>query len=292
MYAIAGVTGHTGAGIAENLLAQGKKVRVIVREAEKGAKWKAKGAEVAVASLDDSNALAGALRGVEGAYLLLPPNLTSTDMVKDNAARVQTIGRAIAAAKVPHVVFLSSAGAQHAEGTGPIKTLHRAEVELPKLAPSTRFTWLRPGFFLENTDVATAETQGILVALFDPEKAAPMVATADIARIGAKALVEGPRDGRASILEIAGPREVSSADLARELSALLGKHIEVVHVPREGLQGALEQAGLGSDLARLYAEMSIAFETGHADYERNGARFERGTVEPREVLATLRTARA
>ncbi len=34
------------------------------------------------------------------------------------------------AAKLPHVVLLSSVGAQHEKGTGPIQALHHAEREL------------------------------------------------------------------------------------------------------------------------------------------------------------------
>jgi len=40
MYAIAGVTGHTGKVIADTLLSQGRKVRVIVRSEEKGKGYK------------------------------------------------------------------------------------------------------------------------------------------------------------------------------------------------------------------------------------------------------------
>src|ERR1051325_5750281 len=36
MYVVAGVTGHTGGAVAEALLAQGEKVRVIVRDADRG----------------------------------------------------------------------------------------------------------------------------------------------------------------------------------------------------------------------------------------------------------------
>ena len=78
MFAITGITGHTGAVVAETLLAAGKPVRVIVRDAAKGAAWKARGAEVAVADLKDAAALAQAFRGVQGAYVLSPPDLTTT----------------------------------------------------------------------------------------------------------------------------------------------------------------------------------------------------------------------
>src|SRR5688500_5122379 len=123
MYAIAGVSGHTGSVAADTLLAQGKKVRVIVRDAAKGEAWKAKGAEVAIASLDDSAALAKAFAGAEGAYVLLPPSPTSSDPVGHNARVTASIAKAVKAANLPHVVLLSSVGAQHADGTGPIKTL-------------------------------------------------------------------------------------------------------------------------------------------------------------------------
>src|SRR5579863_7705323 len=74
MFVISGVSGHTGAVAANTLLAAGKKVRVIVRDAQKGEAWRARGADVAVASLDDAGALATAIAGADGFYALVPPN--------------------------------------------------------------------------------------------------------------------------------------------------------------------------------------------------------------------------
>jgi uncharacterized protein YbjT (DUF2867 family) len=120
MYAIAGVSGNTGSVVADTLLAQGKKVRVIVRDAAKGEAWKARGAEVAVAALEDRAALTKALTGVEGAYLLVPPRMTSNAPLEENAAVIDAMAAAVTAARVPHVVLLSSVAAHHASGTGPI----------------------------------------------------------------------------------------------------------------------------------------------------------------------------
>ncbi len=66
MYVVAGVSGNTGKVVAETLLAQKQPVRVIVRSAEKGEEWKARGAEVAVAELDDVAALTRGARWREG----------------------------------------------------------------------------------------------------------------------------------------------------------------------------------------------------------------------------------
>src|SRR5689334_8721159 len=74
MFVVAGVTGHVGAGVAQELLSKGEKIEVIVRDAAKGAEWSKKGAEVAVGSLEDSAFLTGALKGADGFFTLMPPN--------------------------------------------------------------------------------------------------------------------------------------------------------------------------------------------------------------------------
>src|ERR1043166_6010739 len=147
MYAIAGVSGHTGSVAAATLLAQGKPVRVIVRDAAKGAAWSQKGAEVAVASLEDTAALTRALTGVAGAFVLLPPQgtIASPTPLEHNRKVSAAIAEAVRAARLPHVVLLSSVGAQHEAGTGPIRALHRAERDLP--APGAAVTAVRAAYF-------------------------------------------------------------------------------------------------------------------------------------------------
>ena len=49
MYAVTGITGRVGGAVAEHLLAQGERIRAIVRNPEKAASWKDRGAEIAVA---------------------------------------------------------------------------------------------------------------------------------------------------------------------------------------------------------------------------------------------------
>ena len=57
MFVVVGATGNTGSVVADTLLSQKQPVRIVVRSADKGAAWKAKGAEIAVASLDDVSSL-------------------------------------------------------------------------------------------------------------------------------------------------------------------------------------------------------------------------------------------
>src|SRR5690349_6425184 len=213
MYAIAGVSGNTGNVVADTLLAQGKKVRVIVRDAAKGEPWKARGAEVAVAALEDTAALTRALAGVEGAYLLVPPRMGSSAPLEENRTVVTSLAAAVKAAKVPHVVLLSSIGAQHATGTAPVQSVHHAEEALA--ATGTALTAVRAAYFIENwASTLGMLAQGVVPTFLPADLAIPMVATKDIGRTAAAALIEGGR-GR-QVIELSGPREYSSRDVAAE----------------------------------------------------------------------------
>ena len=74
MFAITGVTGKVGGAVARSLLAQGHKVRAVVRDAEKGRSWSAQGCDIAIASVEDAAGLTKAFHGVEGVFLMTPPN--------------------------------------------------------------------------------------------------------------------------------------------------------------------------------------------------------------------------
>ena len=80
MYVVSGATGQTGSVVAKKLLEENLPVRVIVRSEEKGKKFKDLGAEVAVADLQDADALTEALRGGKVLYLMNPPAYQSEDL--------------------------------------------------------------------------------------------------------------------------------------------------------------------------------------------------------------------
>src|SRR5579859_2395310 len=120
MFVVAGVTGHVGSVVAQELLARKKPVRVLVRSAEKGSPWAKQGAEVAVVELEDEVALARSLAGATGFFVLLPPNYEAQDFFAKQRTTAESIAAAVHASAVPHVVLLSSVGAELPSGTGPI----------------------------------------------------------------------------------------------------------------------------------------------------------------------------
>jgi uncharacterized protein YbjT (DUF2867 family) len=288
MFVVAGVSGQTGAAVARTLLSQEKSLRVLVRSEEKGAGWRAQGADVAVVNLEDSSALARALTGAEGAYLLLPPAYASADPNASSRAVVDAYAVALKQSPVQHVVLLSSVGAQHPDRTGPIIPCHYAEQQLSKLN-GTRFTFLRAAYFMENLRnfMAQIKGQGLLPVLFSPRRKIAIVAIQDIGRIVANALIEGvPRH---QVLEISGPVDLSFDDVAATLSNVLGTPVKAVQVPEANIVAALTGIGMPAPTAELYREMAVGVEAGLVAFERGEVRQVRGTVTLEQAVRQLAT---
>ena len=283
MFVIAGVTGHVGSEIAKGLLAKKQKVKAIVRDANKGAAWSKQGAELAVGNLDDEAFLTGALKGAKGLFVLLPPNFAAPDFYGWQRKTADGIAAAVKAAQVPHVVMLSSVGAELAEGTGPIKGLHYLENALR--GSGTKLTAIRAGFFQENVgnSLGAARGQGIYPSfLGNNDYPMPMIATRDIAKLATERLLEGAT--KHEVIDLHGPA-YSTKQAAEKLGNALGKKLQIVDVPQPGWVGALTQAGFPKHVAEVFAEMYGAFAAGKISPK--GDRMVKGTTELDETIKQI-----
>jgi uncharacterized protein YbjT (DUF2867 family) len=280
---VAGVTGNTGSVVAQTLLDRKQPVRVIVRTADKGAAWKAKGAEVAVASLDDTQALTRAFEGATGAYLLVPPTYTATSYLDDRKKVADALAKAVKASGLGHVVFLSSIGAHLPGETGPIRVVRYGEQQLGAVAKN--LTILRPASFLDNwvPVVGAAKAQGILPSFLAPDRRIAMISTLDIGRIAAEQLIAGGQ-GR-KVLELSGPEDYSPNDIAAALGKLLKRAVTVQHAPLSAVVPTFKSFGFSDDAARLFEEMYRGFEQGTINYEKTDTTHVRGNVTVTEALA-------
>ncbi len=259
MYVVVGVSGHTGRGVAETLLAQGEKVRVVVRDPKQGATWKHRGAEVFEAQLGDAVAMAKALSGAKGAYLLVPPRYDADDMLAAQHPVIDALAEAVRMSGVPHVVLLSSLGAELSEGTGPIQSLHYAERTLG--AATKNITFLRAGYFIENFASSLPATQGgVLPTFLTPNRAIPMAATADIGRVAAELLLEPAAGTR--VVEVTTTRAWSPNDISGELTRILGHNITTQFSPIDAVVPTLTGLGLPRGVAELVREMTDAINKG------------------------------
>lgn len=259
-------------------------MRVVVRSADKGAAWKAKGAEVAVASLEDVPAMTGALTGATGVYLLVPPNYGATAWLAEQRQRMDQAAQAVKASGVSHVVFLSSIGGHLADGTGPIRAVDYGEQALGGAAKHV--TILRPCYFMDNwaPGIGMAKGQGLLPTFIAPEAKVPMISTVDIGRAGAERLLAGGSGKR--VVELAGPEEYSPNDVALVVVQMLKKPVSAQQAPLSAVVPTFTSFGFSTEAAALFEEMYAAFAKGTIGYESPG-QLVRGTVTLAEGLRRL-----
>jgi uncharacterized protein YbjT (DUF2867 family) len=259
-YVVAGATGRVGSVVARELLALGATPRVFVRSESAAREWRGRGAEAAVGSLDDAAALSEALRGVTGFFTLLPENVPPDDFHGARRRMADAIGAAVKAADRPRVVMLSALAAVLPEGSGPAKDLHYCENVLR--ATGAPVAVLRACYFQENVGAAV---QTVLHAgvypnfLGNADRAIPMIATRDVGRFAADALVTWPALN--ATVDLFGPT-YSIRHVAERLGAALGRPAQVVDVPPDEHVRALVAGGVPPAIAPILAEMFASVAAG------------------------------
>jgi uncharacterized protein YbjT (DUF2867 family) len=262
MIVVMGASGNTGKVAAEALLSRGEKVRVVGRDAKKLQPFASRGAEVAAGDAADPGFLARALAGAGAAFTLVPPDARAPDFRAHQDRIGEATVQALRQAGVKRVVFLSSVGADLPSGTGPIAGLHAQEERLRGLGVDVLS--LRAGYFFENlyASVPLIQQQGINGSAIAPDVKISMIATRDIGAVAAAALAAKDFSGF-QVRNLLGPRDYTMVEVTRILGARIGKpDLAYVQFPYEAFGAALEQTGLSKDLARLYVEMSRAFNDG------------------------------
>ena len=291
MHVVFGANGRAGWETARALIQRGEAVRVAVRRREHGEPWKALGAEVAVADLDDADAVTAALGDATAAFLLNP-----TPVAGDPFRRSTEIGavlaQAVQRARLPKTVVLSSIGAQFGSGTGVIATLHRIEAALAGTAPAVAF--LRPGYFVETwAEVGeSASAEGVLPTFLDPGQSIPMVSTLDVGRAAARLMAEDWSGTR--IVELSGPEDYSAGDVASAFADILGRPVRPGLVPPEQRRAVLAGAGVPPEVADALLGMYEGLADGRVARQQ-GTEHWRGTVPltaaVERIVATLHAAR-
>jgi uncharacterized protein YbjT (DUF2867 family) len=263
MVTVMGGTGQTGSKITHSLLKAGEKVRALGRSESKLAELKSAGAEVLAGDATDAAFLTKAFRGADAAYTLLATNRRAADYRAEQDREGETIVKAIRDSGVQYVVALSSSGADLSEGTGLVAGLHAQEERL-KQVKGRNVLLLRPVSFFENfyDALGLIKYEGISGDSVAPDLAVPMVATRDIADAAAKALKARDWTG-VVVRELLGPRDLSFSEATRIIGEHIGKpDLQYVQFSYDDQTNALVQAGLSESFARLYVEMTRAFNEG------------------------------
>ena len=252
MYVITGATGNTGSVVAERLLAEGEKVRVVGRDPKRLERFTEKGAESFIADATDGGALTNAFAGAKAVYAMIPPNIASPDVRAYEEGVGDALRSAIEKNRVQYAVVLSSVGADKSHGTGPVAGLHSLEKKLEGI-PGLNALFLRPGYFMENLlpQVDVIQSIGSMAGPVKEDLPLPMIATRDIGAFAAEALLKLDFV-RKSAHELQGPRDVTYVEVAKIVGAAIGKaDLAYKLVPAAQLKPVLMQMGMSSNMADL-----------------------------------------
>ena len=264
MYAILGASGNTGKVVAEKLLANGKKVRVIGRNPKNLEGLVHEGAESFIADATDAAALTQAFTGAQAVYLMIPPDISNPNVL-EHAERVSNATvEAVQKAGVGFAVALSSVGADKPDKTGPVVGLHNLEQKLNGVAP-LKAVYLRAGYFMENLlpQVGIIQKFGTTAGPLRADLKVPMIATRDIGAAAADLLLKLDFTGKEA-RELLGQRDVSYQELASIIGKAIGNPgLGYMQFGAAQLKPALTQMGMSGNMADLLLEMSAALNSGY-----------------------------
>src|SRR3984957_14662214 len=259
MHVILGASGNTGSIVANSLLAEGIKVRVMGRDAGRLQRFVDKGAEAFTADMSDAAALIEAFSGARAAYLLLPPAKSPEEQERDSDA----IAKAVKESGLRYAVHLSSYGAQVPEGTGPVVGLHSSEQKLNAIS-GLNVLHLRAAYFMENNLAAIGmiHGMGLVGNALRPDLKIPMAATRDVGEYAAQPLLHLDFSGKQT-RGLLGERDLSMTEATAVIARGIGKpDLRYEQFPYDQVLQALTQLGVPPKGAAMYIEMYTAINAG------------------------------
>jgi len=263
MNLIVGATGILGSEICRLLAKKGESVRALVRSTsnpDKVAQLKALKAEVILGDLKDRRSLDAACRGATAVV-----STASSTLSRQEGDSIESVDRegqvnlvdAASAAGVTHFVLISF---PNVDIDFPLQRAKRA-VEDRLRSSGMSYTILQPTFF---TEVWLSPALG-----FDPKNAKAQIygsghhkisfiSFQDVARFAVAAL--DPRLAPNAIVKLGGPEALSPLEAVRLAEQVVGKPIEVQHVPEEALRA--QHSAATDSLQQSFAGLMLYYADG------------------------------
>ena len=228
---ITGATGKIGRRVAASLAARGIDTRIVSRSTSPAFDW------------NDTSTWDAVLENVTTAFIAYAPDLAipgATDSIR------AFVDKAVASG-ARRLVLLSGRGEEEAQACERI--VAKSGVE---------WTVVRASWFMQNFSEGEFLKMVLDGAITLPARniPEPFIDVNDIADVAVAALTEDRHSGE--IYEVTGPRSITFAELARELSDAVGRDIPFVRIPNDAFAEAIETAGVPSEVAWL---LNYLFDT-------------------------------
>ncbi|MCA2228666.1 NmrA/HSCARG family protein [Nonomuraea aurantiaca] len=229
---VTGATGNQGGATARHLLADGWRVRALVRDesAPAAAALAAAGAELVRGDLDDRASIEAAARGVYGIY--------SVQSANDNEiAQGKNVADAAKAADVRHLVY-SSVGGVESQNSFYVEhgwgAIDKWQIEQRIRELGVPATILRPAGFMEDfTSPARFFQNGSLNVPWHDDLVMQLIAIDDTGAFAALAFAD-PDTYLGQAMEIIGDR-LTAPQIADALSTAAGRRIPHTRIPLDVL---------------------------------------------------------
>ena len=232
MILIVGASGRLGGAVVQQLLAQGKAIRVMSRNPTGLAQLKQQGVDIVGGDLRDRASLANACRGVEqvlaAAHALDGKGGNNPRTVDDMGNR--HLIDAAKAVGVKHFIFVSVQGASPDAPPEFFRIKYRTEEYLR--ASGLNFTILRPGAYMELWAQLIGQPireQGKATIFGRGNNPINFVSVEDVARFVDIAL----NDARArnAVIEVGGPENLTMNQVAEIFERASGRQAKKRHIP-------------------------------------------------------------
>jgi uncharacterized protein YbjT (DUF2867 family) len=229
---VLGATGGQGGAVAHALIRAGRLVRALVRDpaSPAAAELKAAGAQLAVGDFTDRDTLTEAMRGAVAAFALTTPFEAGADA---ELRQGQAIIEAAMAARLPHLVFSSVAGAT--AGTGVPHFESKKAVERRLAGSDLPHTVVAPTYFYDNALGGYQDLlHGALKLPLPRDHPLQQLDRSDLGSFVALILADPePFNGRRIELASDAP---TPDQMSQALSAALNRPVEFREVPRSGIK--------------------------------------------------------
>lgn len=213
---VLGGTGKTGRRVVDRLKAEGHAVRVGSRSAVPSFDW------------DHEAGWDACLSGVFAVYITYSPDLAmpgATDAIQAFVNKARKAG-------VKRLVILSGRGEPEAQAC-------------EKIVQNSGLEWtvVRASWFNQNFSEGAFIDMVLSGAITLPagDQLEPFVDADDIADVVFAAVTQDYHNGK--VYEVTGPRLMSIADVAADLSRATGREIAYVNVPHDGFVAEVENSG-------------------------------------------------
>jgi uncharacterized protein YbjT (DUF2867 family) len=264
MIVITTPAGQIGRQVLDRILDSEEAIRVIARDPSHLSPRVRGRAGVVQGSHGDIDVVTKAFAGADCVFWLVPPNARADSPERYYLDFTRPACEALKSQGVSRVVGVSTLGHAYQGKAGVLS----AALAMDKLIESTGagYRALAMPFFMENLvrQAQTIRDQGMFSLANAADRVLPTVATRDIAAVAATLLLDDSWSGQASV-PVAGPDDLSPADMAQVMSDVLGRTVRFQQVPLPDYTAMMLRYGASEAGAQALVDMVEA--QNHGIYE-------------------------